>query len=359
MSESRARVVRVVLVVAAIIVGVGLLGRGIGGNGAQTVVLDVPPAGQAAPAELPDGTPVFVSHEPDGNVHVVEAVNPHAFWGVTTLVGWCRQAGAFESPLDGSRFDAAGRHLYGPAPRDLATYTTTRNGDVVLVGDRVEAAGRSLTGDPAVRQWCGGSVATLDPDGGSVVFDGLVTELVAHTGTATAELLAIPGEQVRWCEGIQATNPPRCAETVVVLDTPPMEGDLAWSWEGPVRGAPTDPDGLQLLPGGREEYPARGTLTRVFGRVQRLITVADTLRLVINRKVVFADFFTTARPVELGEPLPRPWRIEDQDGPVQSTFTLPGVPEEEALAYVGELVDMTVAGNSRILGIELLPGVPR
>lgn len=356
MSESRAPAVRVVLVAAAIIVGIGVLGRGVSDGGAETVVLDVPQAGQAEPAELPDGTPVFVSHESDGDVHVVEAVNPHAFWGVTTLVGWCRQAGAFESPFDGSRFDAAGRHLFGPAPRDLATYTTTRNADVVAVGERVEPPGRSATGDPAVRHWCGGSVVMTSVDGENVTFDAPDDDLVAHAGTTTAELLAIPGKQMRWCDGIQATDPPRCAETVAVLDTPPMEGDLPWSWEGPVRGTAAEPERVQLLPGGREEYPAAGTLTRVFGRVQRLRTVSNTLRLVVNRKVVFGDFFTTARPLELGEPIPRLWKMGDVDGPVLATFTLPaGVDQGEAQAYIGELVDMVVDGNSRILSIEPVP----
>lgn len=358
MDAPRTRLLRVVLGAAAGVALIGLLGRGVGGDGGDATVLEVPPAGEAAPAELPDGTPVFVSHTADGDVHVVEAINPHAFWGVTTLVGWCPPAGAFEQSLDGSRFDAAGRYLYGPAPRDLATYATTRNGDVVLVGDRREPAGRSPTGDPAVRQWCGGAVAALGT--GGVALDSLAHELVTHTPHRTAELLAVPGQPIRWCEGIVAADPPRCARTLAILHTTDLpEGDLPWSWEGPVRGDPADPGTLRLLSGGREEYPARGTLTRVFGRALRLRTVADTLRLVVNRKVVFGDFFTTARPLELGEPLPRPWKIEDQDGPVQSTFTLTGATEEEANAYVGELVDMVVAGNSRILSISIVPGAPR
>ena len=351
---------RVVLGIAVGVMLIGVLGRGVGGGRDDAVVLEVPRAGQASPAELPDGTPVFVSHTPDGEVHVVEAINPHPFWGLTTVVGWCPPAGAFEQSLDGSRFDAAGRHLYGPAPRDLATYATTRNGDVVLVGERREPAGRSPTGDPAVRQWCGGEVATLDAVSGDVLtFDSLAHELVTHAAERTADLLAIPGQPIRWCEGIVASDPPRCARTLAVLDFADLpEGDLPWSWEGPVRGDPAEPDTLRLLSGGREEYPARGTLTRVFGQALRLRTVAGTLRLVVNRKVVFGDFFTTSRPLEPGEPLPRPWRIEDQDGPVRSTFTLVGATEEEARAYVGELVDMVVVSNSRILSISTVPGAP-
>ena len=349
-----------VLGVAAGIALIGLLGRGVRSDGGEPVVLEVPPVGQATPADLPDGTPVFVSHTTGGEVHVVEALNPHPFWGLRTVVGWCPPAGAFEQSLDGSRFDAAGRYLYGPAPRDLATYTTTRNGNVVLVGERREPAGRSRTGDPAVRQWCGGEVATLGTRADALSFDSLAHELVTHAPERTAQLLAIPGGPIRWCDGIVAADPPRCARTVVTLHVPDMgEGALPWSWEGPVRGSPDDPRSLRLLSGGREEYPALGTLTRVFGRALRLRTVAGTLRLVVDRKVVFGDFFTTARPLELGEPLPRPWRIEDQDGPVRSTFTLVGATEEEAHAYVGELVDMVVAGNSRVLSIDAVAGAPR
>jgi hypothetical protein len=356
----RAHLVRAALAAAVVLAGIGVLGRGLSGGGPQAAVLDLPPPGQVSPAELPDGTPVFVVHTRAGDAHVIEAVNPHPFWGMTTLVGWCRPAGAFEQPLDGSRFDAAGRWLFGPAPRDLATYDIARNAEVVQVGERRVPDGRSPAGDPAVRQWCDRSVTTLDLAGEPLAPQPLAGELVAHPADGTAELLGVPGQQLRWCDGIQATDPPRCAATVAVLPTAAMEGDLPWSWEGPVRGTRADPAGVQLLPGGREEYPARGTLTRVFGRVRRLSTVADTLRITVNRKVVFGDFFTAARPLELGEPVPRLWKIEDQDGPVLSTFTLPeGTEEEQARRYVGELVDMVVAVNSRVVSIDFLPRARR
>jgi hypothetical protein len=243
---------RVLLVGAAVVVGTGLLGRGLSGGGAEGTVLDVPPAGQATPARLSDGTPVFVSHEPSGDVHVVEARNPHRYWGLTTLVGWCPPAGTFESALDGSRFDVAGRHLIGPAPHGLATYEVTRNDRVVLVGARRDPQPRTPVGDPAVRDWCrphkGGDVVTHEPDG-------------------TAELLALPGEPTRWCRGIEAADPPRCVDTVATLDVPEQAGQLPWSWEGPVLGSPQDPEAVQLLPGGQEAYPAVGTLQPVFGRI--------------------------------------------------------------------------------------------
>lgn len=346
---------RAALLAAVVIAAIALLGRGVGGSDAQTIVLEVPPAGQAAPALLPDGTPLFITHETDGDVHVVEAINPHRFWGLTTLVGWCPPAGAFEDALDGSRFDAAGNYLYGPAPHGLATYDATRNADVVLVGERRAGAPRAVVGDPAVRQWCELGVSfNID---GFRTFDHGATKLVAHAPHTIAELLSTPGEPVQWCDGIQATDPPRCAQQLATIPgTVREDEDFSWSWQGPVRGDPAQPASLQLLAGGREEYPARGTLTRVFGRVQRLRTVADTLRLVVNRKIVFGDFFTSARPLELGEPIPRLWKMGDTDGPVLSTFTLPGgVDQDDAQAYVGELVDMVVDGNSRILSIEPVP----
>ena len=345
---------RVLLAAAIVILVIAVLGRGVGDRGEGAVVLDVPPAGQAAPAELPDGTPVFVSHAPDGGVHVVEAINPHRYWGLTNLVGWCAPAGGFEAGLDGSRFDAAGRWLFGPAPHDLPTYTATRNGDVVLVGERKEPATRSPARDPAVRQWCVDSSGAIDA--GVWTFGRQITPLVVHSADATAELLGLPGEPVQWCDGIVASDPPRCAQTLATIPWARFEGDFAWSWEGPVRGSSRAPRSLQLLAAGQEEYPARGTLARVFGRVHRLRTVAGTLRLVMNRKIIFGDFFTTARPLELGEPVPRLWKMGDRDGPVQATYALPeGFDESEAREFVGKLVDMVVADDSRILRIEPVP----
>jgi hypothetical protein len=334
---------RAALVVAAVIVGVALLGRGLDGGSAEAVVLDVPPAGQTLSAELPDGTPVFVSHEPDGDVHVVEAVNPHRSHGLQTLVGWCPEAGGFEDAVDGSRFDASGRWLFGPAQRGLATFDGTAGTGAVLVGARRAGRPRSTVADPAVRQWC-------SPGNG---LDARA--MVTHAADATADLLGVPGQAMLWCDGVRDTDPPRCAETVAVLAGAEAEGPLPWGWKGPVRRDAADPGSVQLLPGGKEEVPAVGTLTRVFGEVRRLSTVAGTLRLVVNRKIVFSDFFTVARPLELGEPVPRLWKLGDHDGPILLTYVLTGSSETEARALVGELIDMVVANGRTILDATPVP----
>jgi hypothetical protein len=83
---------------------------------AEDGVLPVPPVGEAIPAYLEDGTPVFVSHPADGEVHVLGARNPHEYGHRGKLVAWCPSSGWFEDLYHAAMFNAWGDYAGGPAP---------------------------------------------------------------------------------------------------------------------------------------------------------------------------------------------------------------------------------------------------
>jgi hypothetical protein len=82
-------------------------------------VLPVPPVGGAIPAYLEDGTPVFVSHPEDGEVYVLVAFDGHTPGGVQEMVHWCPSSQQFSEARHGTRFNAFGDYVGGPAPRPL------------------------------------------------------------------------------------------------------------------------------------------------------------------------------------------------------------------------------------------------
>jgi hypothetical protein len=100
-------------------------------------MLPVPEVGEAMPAYLEDGRPVFVSHPEAGEVVVLDAVDPRAPWGWQHLVAYCSSSGWFEELRHGSRFDGWGEWTGGPSPGGLATYPS----EVTADGDRVRVTG--------------------------------------------------------------------------------------------------------------------------------------------------------------------------------------------------------------------------
>ena len=103
-------------------------------------VLPVPEVGEALPAYLEDGRPVFVSQPEAGAVVVLDAVDPRAPWGWQHLVAYCSSSGWFEELRHGSRFDGWGVWAGGPSPGGLASYPAELNAD----GDRVQVTGPRL-----------------------------------------------------------------------------------------------------------------------------------------------------------------------------------------------------------------------
>jgi Rieske Fe-S protein len=63
-------------------------------------------------------TPVAVYRDPAGRVCELSAVCPH----LGCIVHWNRAERSWDCPCHGSRFDATGRVLNGPATSDLAPY---------------------------------------------------------------------------------------------------------------------------------------------------------------------------------------------------------------------------------------------
>ncbi len=110
-------------------------------------VLDVPPIGEVAPANLDDGRPVFVVHHEDGTVSVIDAFSTHVPWGLAKLVVWCPSSRTFDDLFHGGRWNEDGDYLYGPPPSGLATFETTILGDGrVEVGAEIPSAPRGAAG---------------------------------------------------------------------------------------------------------------------------------------------------------------------------------------------------------------------
>jgi glycine/D-amino acid oxidase-like deaminating enzyme/nitrite reductase/ring-hydroxylating ferredoxin subunit len=66
--------------------------------------------------------PVAAYRDPQGRLHERSAVCPH----LGCIVHWNRTEGSWDCPCHGSRFDATGRVLNGPAARDLAALDDDR-----------------------------------------------------------------------------------------------------------------------------------------------------------------------------------------------------------------------------------------
>jgi hypothetical protein len=111
-------------------------------------LVDVPPVGQVSAANLADGHPVFVVHQIDGTVEVIDAFSTHDPYGLSKLVAWCPSSRTFDDVFHGSRWDESGTYMLGPAPSGLATYQSTIQPDGrVLVGSQVPSAPRPSPGN--------------------------------------------------------------------------------------------------------------------------------------------------------------------------------------------------------------------
>jgi glycine/D-amino acid oxidase-like deaminating enzyme/nitrite reductase/ring-hydroxylating ferredoxin subunit len=80
---------------------------------------------------------IAVHRDRDGRVHRLSAVCPH----LGAIVTWNREEGTWDCPAHGSRFDARGRVVNGPA-----------NGDLSPAPDEANAEGRPAAGEEAARR---------------------------------------------------------------------------------------------------------------------------------------------------------------------------------------------------------------
>ncbi len=79
----------------------------------------IPAVGEAIPGRLYDGHPVFVTHDLDGTITVVESVSTHL---PDDPLGWCEKDRTIDDIAHSARWDAQGRYVGGPAATDLGTY---------------------------------------------------------------------------------------------------------------------------------------------------------------------------------------------------------------------------------------------
>ncbi len=82
----------------------------------------IPAVGETVPARLYDGHLVFVTHDLDGTITVVEAVSTHL---PDDPMGWCEKDRTIDDIAHSARWDVQGRYVGGPAATDLGTYQHT------------------------------------------------------------------------------------------------------------------------------------------------------------------------------------------------------------------------------------------
>lgn len=99
------------------------------------VLLPLPPAGEVTAEWLPDGTPVFVVHEPAGQVHVLGATDAYMPYA-RGAVAWCPSPRRFYSTMTGATFRSDGSRLRGRPPKGLPRYDAERRRRGVVVGMR-------------------------------------------------------------------------------------------------------------------------------------------------------------------------------------------------------------------------------
>lgn len=183
----RGRLVAGAVVLLLVVAVVAAIARSVlPGDVARALAL--PPPGEVVAAFV-EGDPVFVVHDDDGDVRVLDAVDPHAP-GESKVLAYCTDEGTFEDLRHGSRFTRRGEWVGGPAPTGMAAYEIVGRDDVqVEVGER---------GDPPARE-----VAELD---GVVIGPSCIDRLVGVIGepdsSAVDDLVMHDGpvseDDVRW-----------------------------------------------------------------------------------------------------------------------------------------------------------------
>jgi hypothetical protein len=186
-STDRSRLLGRVLVLLLLVAFVGTIARSVlPGDTARTLAL--PAAGEVA-AVFVEGDPVFVVHDEDGEVRVLDAEDVYLADDPTVLV-FCADSGTFEDLRLGSRFTRRGGWIGGPAPTGMTAYEIVeRTDEQVVVGER---------GDPPARE-----EADLD---GVVIGPNCIDRLVGVDGEPDATVV----------------------DELVLHDDPGSEGDVRW-----------------------------------------------------------------------------------------------------------------------------------
>ena len=116
-------------------------------------VLPEPALGSTESGVLHDGRPVFVAHDLDGTISVLDATSTHL---ATNPMGWCATSRTIDDIFRGARWDAQGRYVSGPAPTDLGSYEYVIDGrsqDIVVL---MYVSPQERTSSPldTITNWC-------------------------------------------------------------------------------------------------------------------------------------------------------------------------------------------------------------
>jgi hypothetical protein len=143
-------------------------------------------------AAFVEGQPVFVVHDVDGAVRVLDAVSPHRPGGFTKVLAWCETSGRFEDLWHGSQFDRIGTWVAGPAPTGMASYEVVAGAATVSVGSRGQPPERGRDGDqpPPSGPGCGERTALYLPE--HAADPTVLDDLVNHGGPGTRSGLWFP-----------------------------------------------------------------------------------------------------------------------------------------------------------------------
>lgn len=116
-------------------------------------VFPVPTVGSTDMGNLHDGRQVFVTHDLDGTVSVLDGVSTHV---ATNPMGWCATSRTIDDIYRGARWDAQGRYVSGPASTDLGSYEYVidqRSQDIVVL---IIVVPQKRTSSPldTITHWC-------------------------------------------------------------------------------------------------------------------------------------------------------------------------------------------------------------
>ena len=144
MNRVRGRTIGLVLLAGIGVTALVVLTRTGGfASGVPVDVLALPDVGEIRAEMLSDGTPVYVVHDLDGTVIIVEALSP---LDRDAPMGWCAASRTVEDLRHGGKWDAQGRYVSGPAPSDLARYENRLDDGFLAVLGRIPALDRSEMG---------------------------------------------------------------------------------------------------------------------------------------------------------------------------------------------------------------------
>ena len=115
--------------------------------------LAMPPIGSTESAFLHDGHPVFVAHDVDGTISVIDAISVHI---AEDQMGWCPTSRTIDDIFHGSRWDAQGRYISGPGPSDLGLYEydLSSDGESLVVVRHLGTSPRTQSPTGAVGPFC-------------------------------------------------------------------------------------------------------------------------------------------------------------------------------------------------------------